>query len=225
LDRAADELCRDPDAKQTPALWAEYYANRAMIDAARGMPDAAQTWLELAEARSTCVEQFAFSAVARAILATHNGDIQQTAHHFQLALGAGHHDSIVMACRACPEMARALASDIRQQQVLMKVFTESCDAALAKASGMPIPRSTRRTPGLSDREREVHELLTQGRTNRQISETLFISESTTKVHVRHIYEKLGVRSRVEAARAWPHESRVSATRASPSARPDESQRS
>ena len=30
---------------------------------------------------------------------------------------------------------------------------------------------------------------------------LFISLSTTKVHVKHIYEKLGVRSRLEAARA------------------------
>jgi DNA-binding NarL/FixJ family response regulator len=42
----------------------------------------------------------------------------------------------------------------------------------------------------------------QGRTNREIGRSLFITESTTKVHVRHILEKLGVRSRVEAVRAW-----------------------
>jgi DNA-binding NarL/FixJ family response regulator len=54
---------------------------------------------------------------------------------------------------------------------------------------------------LSHREREVYELLAQGRSNRDIARTLFISESTTKVHVRHIFEKLGVRSRAEAASA------------------------
>ena len=64
-----------------------------------------------------------------------------------------------------------------------------------------MPRELRRTEGLSKREREVFELMIQGRTNRAIAKTLFISESTTKVHVRHIFEKLGVRTRAEAARA------------------------
>jgi DNA-binding NarL/FixJ family response regulator len=47
----------------------------------------------------------------------------------------------------------------------------------------------------------VHELLAQGMTNDEIAKLLYISLSTTKVHVKHIYEKLGVRSRLEAARA------------------------
>jgi ATP/maltotriose-dependent transcriptional regulator MalT len=217
LDRAADELCRDPGPNQTPALWAEYYATRAMIDAARQIPDASQTWLTLAEGHSNCIEPFAFSAIARAILATNAGERLGVEHYFQLALTTGHHDSIVMGCRACPAMARTLVSEIRHQRILMTIFMESSDATLAKASGMPIPRSTRRSPCLSNRESEVHELLSQGRTNRQISETLFISESTTKVHVRHIYEKLGVHSRVEAARAFPQEGSTAAVRPDPTA--------
>jgi two-component system nitrate/nitrite response regulator NarL len=36
-------------------------------------------------------------------------------------------------------------------------------------------------------------------TNRAIAEALFISHATAKVHVLHILEKLGVRSRTEAA--------------------------
>jgi len=52
---------------------------------------------------------------------------------------------------------------------------------------------------LSPREREVYALLVAGLSNREIAQRLFLSEVTVKVHVRHIFEKLGVRSRVEAA--------------------------
>jgi DNA-binding NarL/FixJ family response regulator len=52
---------------------------------------------------------------------------------------------------------------------------------------------------LTKREREVHELLRRGLSNREIARTLFISEVTVKVHLRHVYEKLGVRSRTQAA--------------------------
>ena len=55
--------------------------------------------------------------------------------------------------------------------------------------------------GLTDRELTVLELLAEGHTNREIGETLFISEKTASVHVSRILAKLGVRSRVEAATA------------------------
>jgi len=42
-------------------------------------------------------------------------------------------------------------------------------------------------------------LVAQGRTNRQIGETLFISEKTASVHVSNILAKLGVANRAEAA--------------------------
>ena len=43
------------------------------------------------------------------------------------------------------------------------------------------------------------DLVAAGRTNREIGETLFISDKTASVHVTHILGKLGVSSRVEAA--------------------------
>jgi DNA-binding NarL/FixJ family response regulator len=52
---------------------------------------------------------------------------------------------------------------------------------------------------LTRREQEVLELVAQGKTNKEIASALFISEVTAKVHVRHILDKLGVRSRTEAA--------------------------
>lgn len=55
-----------------------------------------------------------------------------------------------------------------------------------------------RNYGLTHREEEVLELLVQGFSNARIEESLVISRSTTKTHIRHLYEKLGVHSREEA---------------------------
>jgi DNA-binding NarL/FixJ family response regulator len=52
--------------------------------------------------------------------------------------------------------------------------------------------------GLSDREREVLELLAKGYLYKEVADLLKISYSTVHVHVGHIYEKLHVRSRTQA---------------------------
>jgi len=52
---------------------------------------------------------------------------------------------------------------------------------------------------LTDREIEVLKLLGQGKSNRDISQALFIGEQTVKTHVSHILDKLGVPSRTQAA--------------------------
>ncbi|NEC76316.1 helix-turn-helix domain-containing protein, partial [Streptomyces rochei] len=53
--------------------------------------------------------------------------------------------------------------------------------------------------GLTSRERDVLRLVSDGRTNRQIAEELFISPKTASVHVSNILAKLGVSGRGEAA--------------------------
>src|SRR4030095_13107875 len=53
--------------------------------------------------------------------------------------------------------------------------------------------------GLTRRERDVLGLLCAGKTNREIAQSLFLSESTVKVHVRHVLRKIGARTRTEAA--------------------------
>jgi ATP/maltotriose-dependent transcriptional regulator MalT len=110
-------------------------------------------------------------------------------------------DSVITACRACPELPAQL-SETAHRERLATLLAESRDHALASSAGIRLPRPTRNEETLSPRELEVYELIVQGRTNREISKTLFIAESTTKVHVHHILEKLGVRSRVDAVRAW-----------------------
>jgi len=52
---------------------------------------------------------------------------------------------------------------------------------------------------LTERERDVLQLLAQGMSNKEISRTLNIAEQTVKTHVSHILDKLGVPSRTQAA--------------------------
>ena len=55
---------------------------------------------------------------------------------------------------------------------------------------------------LTHREREVLALVADGRTNRDIAESLYIEARTVEKHVEHIRAKLGARSRAEAAARW-----------------------
>lgn len=52
---------------------------------------------------------------------------------------------------------------------------------------------------LTPRETEILELLTRGRSNKEISSALFISEDTVKSHLKTLFAKLGVQDRTEAA--------------------------
>jgi DNA-binding NarL/FixJ family response regulator len=54
---------------------------------------------------------------------------------------------------------------------------------------------------LTAREREIAELVVAGRTNREVAAQLVLSTRTIEAHLRNIYGKLGVRSRVELVRA------------------------
>ena len=51
---------------------------------------------------------------------------------------------------------------------------------------------------LSDRENEILDLLATGMRLKEIADKLFVSINTVRTHIRHIYEKLQVQSRVEA---------------------------
>jgi DNA-binding NarL/FixJ family response regulator len=55
--------------------------------------------------------------------------------------------------------------------------------------------------GLTRRELDVLPLLTLGRSNREISRQLFLSEGTVKAHLAAVFRKLGVSNRTQAALA------------------------
>ncbi len=53
-------------------------------------------------------------------------------------------------------------------------------------------------PLLTNREREVFELLVQDKTTKEIAEQLFISEKTVRNHISNVMQKLGVKGRSQA---------------------------
>ena len=79
----------------------------------------------------------------------------------------------------------------------------------AEGSGGPISRPTTASPGpaeadgLSEREREVLRLIAVGKSNPEIAAELVIRVHTVIRHANHIYAKLGVGNRTEAA-AFAH---------------------
>ncbi len=88
------------------------------------------------------------------------------------------------------------------------VFESELEQTLAVAvsaveSGQSVvPRNMRASverPAFSHRERQVLTFVSQGLTNAQIAERLFLSESTIKSHLSSAFAKIGVRSRREAA--------------------------
>jgi predicted ATPase/DNA-binding CsgD family transcriptional regulator len=72
-------------------------------------------------------------------------------------------------------------------------------AELAAPGASAAPVSPVASFRLTSREREVLRLLPQGLTNKEIGAALFITERTATTHVAHIFAKLGVNSRTQAA--------------------------
>lgn len=79
-----------------------------------------------------------------------------------------------------PSLAASLLGELREQP--------------ADKKSAPDPLSE-----LTDRERQILELVATGRSNKEIAEDLFLSEKTIKHYMTNILQKLQVRNRVEAA--------------------------
>jgi DNA-binding NarL/FixJ family response regulator len=91
-----------------------------------------------------------------------------------------------------------LVDAVRQVGQGEQVFGEALDAALAskvRSDGQAAEKIDR----LSLQERNVLDLLAQGRSNKQIAEAMFLSDKTVKNYVSHILAKLEMASRTEAA--------------------------
>lgn len=124
---------------------------------------------------------------------------------FEAAARTGNFDSFVSGYRLFPPIAEYVARIEGYRRDLSALLHQANDLSLARGLGLSAPRLKRRVrslyseESLSPRENDVYKLLAEGLSNKEIAGSLFISEATVKVHVSRILEKLGVRTRTEAA--------------------------
>ena len=202
----AEIILRPAQPSDLPrAFHGEWLASRSLYLAALGDVEAARAAVRDSRLMSTYIDARNLSDLALAI-ADLQSEGETTSHSNASAtlarlLASGHIDGVILACRIFPRLATVGAQNPTLATELTRILAASRDVDIGRAAGLDMPRELRPRDVLSQREREVWELLVQGRTNREIAQTLFISESTTKVHVRHIFEKLGVHSRAEAVSA------------------------
>lgn len=205
--RAVDVLTGGFDPRSGAGLQAEFRALNALaLTALENFADA-DVQAKQALALSGVVEVRALLAAARALRAAIEGETRDLFTACDAILRLGARDALVLAWRISHRVAKPLLADSASREPFIRLLIASHDQAVARRAGFRIPREAQPAGVLSPREREVHELIAQGLTNEEIARLLYISLSTTKVHVRHILEKLGVRSRVEAARTWYDEQR------------------
>ncbi len=74
-------------------------------------------------------------------------------------------------------------------------------AVAERLSTLSAPSSARSANALNERETEILQLLARGARNREIAAQLFLSIKTVEYHLAHLFAKLGVSNRTEAARA------------------------
>jgi DNA-binding CsgD family transcriptional regulator len=161
----------------------------------------AREYAERALEISLAIEVAVCAPCALAIAAIHEGEYADALSHarqgFKAAIRSGMTECFVAAYRGFPELVVCLLQDASLHDDLSRVLSIAGDAAIVGRDEMRAPSHS--VLALSPREKEVLALLARGMSNPQIGKALFISPFTVKVHVRHIFEKLGVKSRAEAA--------------------------
>lgn len=201
LKRALEVLSVGPYEGLAKEGRGEFLGWQGLLHAVAGDVDRAHALAADARLASRSLEVATLWLLTEVVGALANNDRAAAATRLEAVINGKVYDPVVIAVRAAPGLGEFVAEQPEWRGWLQQVLTASSDTSIAKRLGLGVPRAARRAANLSARESEVHELLAQGLTNEEIARRLYISLSTTKVHVKHIYEKLGVRSRLEAARA------------------------
>jgi LuxR family maltose regulon positive regulatory protein len=199
-DEALGALEAIEDAPQSRATRGEYLAVRALALLLDGrVKEARATALRASNATTVQATQCLANVVVAMIASETESSQPRLSAVIASLWEKGQFDALILAYRARPTLLVDLVATVDEHD-FVSLISRARDHSLACSLGIALGGSDEETPhALSPREREVSELLAQGRTNAEIARVLYISEVTVKVHVRHILQKLGVRNRAEAA--------------------------
>jgi DNA-binding CsgD family transcriptional regulator len=201
--RAIESLANPPKRFPFEGEHGEYLATLALARACANDHDMALRLVNEARQAAQTVEVQSLAACTEAIVALSANldeadlEVSQAA---ETVFRCGGVDSFVTAYRGHPDLLAALARKPNHRERLVTITERARDSALAETSNLVKTRRRGETvEPLTRREREVLNLIAQGLTNKEIGQTLFISDSTAKVHVTNILRKLGAKTRAEAA--------------------------
>ena len=186
--------------RSLPAAQAEVLGSRALVLASFGRLDDAESLVDRVRGASSAIEPTVLVAAVDAIVALRRRDdsaLDRVSDLVESACSRGALDLLVVVYRSTPDVLAVLLRQPGRERVI-DLIRKVHDEDLAQALGVSVASDDPRAK-LTPRERDVFELLRQGFSNRQIAKLLFIEESTAKVHVHHIYDKLGTRSRTALA--------------------------
>ena len=146
--------------------------------------------------RSRTIETASLCLAIRACEATINASSQDDPEDlFTECRRIRGEDAFVVAFRALPDLCIRLGGSTTSSQGLNELQRRSHDVPVPTA---PYRRTEKRSSELTTRENELGNLLITGLSNRQLAEQLHLSETTVKVHLRHIFKKLDASNRTEA---------------------------
>jgi DNA-binding NarL/FixJ family response regulator len=202
LGRIADAnavVAKELQEHMIPHMRGEYLGARALALAISGDTSSVFAVTQEIRAITTATEATVPALLAEAVVSLSAGDKEPAREAILFAAQRATWDPVVCALRAHTNLAEAVSSFEELRPLLQEVCEHAGDRQLARRLRLKL-RSASATSedALSPREHEVLDLMTQGLRNPEIAAHLFISESTVKVHVRHIFEKLGVRTRAQA---------------------------
>jgi DNA-binding CsgD family transcriptional regulator len=200
----------------------------ALVALARGRPEEAEGYVARAEesaARFGLQLPLAISRRARAAVLLASGDAAGAADVAASSVAAAESiGAVIVACFARELQGRALAEagDRAGAVAALRAAEAELDRCGALRGRDQARRELRKlgaraekrgpaaggdsgVASLTKREREIADLVCDRRTNREIAATLFLSDKTIESHLRNIFVKLGVSSRVDVARAVERE--------------------
>jgi DNA-binding CsgD family transcriptional regulator len=198
---AVEEACAtEPPGLENAlrSMHGEVLASRALALATIGRLDEAEHLAEQAETSTNGVEAHGLALAVRAVCALKRRSkdlIERCDALVARTFQAGSVDFAVTAYRANPELLSTFLASGRVRDEVVYLVRRAGDAGRAEALGLSLSTVVDPTSGLSTREREVYDLVCEGLSNAEIGRRLYISPSTVKVHVHHVFDKIGVRSR------------------------------
>ena len=190
------------ESDRAARLYGESLSLRADLGDKQGIAECLERLAELARARGEPRRAARLAGAAETVREGRGSGGDPSPPRVVAGGVPGHPDRGAQTKRAAADLAAARAEgrSMSQEQAIEYALAVPASSP-ALGAGSPKGRAGSTSSPLTLREAEIAALIARGLTNRQIAETLVITEGTAANHVQHILNKLGFDSRAQVA-AW-----------------------